>query len=133
MRRGLLLIIFLSLCVPAYAVGINRFPFRPFDDVRRPKTADEVKISYQMLVSRQDGIDSTEAKILALYELVEARKELGYDLSKPGILAETAESWQVRIPSKFSINQNRRPPDFIVCVSKIKGKITCFGPKQETH
>ncbi len=107
---------------------MNRFPFRPFDDVKRPRTADEVKISYQMLVSPGDGINELEAKITALYALVREGKEIGYQLSSPRIIAETADQWKVAVPSHFSINQGKRGPEFEICVDKAKGKISCFGP-----
>jgi hypothetical protein len=134
MLRGLLsLLILLMLSCPAGAVGIDRFPSRPFDDIRRPRTAQEVRVSYRTLVNRRNGIDSLEAKLVALYEMVESRQEIGYDLSKPKILAETANEWRVGIPSNFSINDHRKPADFTVCVDKAKGRITCFGPQNDTH
>jgi len=115
-----------------YAAGINRFPFRPFDDVKRPKTADEVVIAYEMLVNPHDGVDKLEAKILALYKLVRAQRELGYQLAKPKV-TDSGAQWKVAIPASFSINEGKRSPDFLVCIDKVSGKITCFAPDQETH
>ena len=130
--RGLIsLAVFLTICISAQAVGLNRFPFRPFDDVTRPKNADEVRISYAMLVGPRDGVDKVEAKIIALYEMVQRHVDVGYDLSKPKITDAGGGQWQVRVPSYFSINQKKQPPDFLVCVDKKNGKISCFGPPQK--
>src|SRR5690348_13501711 len=108
LRAFVVLFMFLIFSLPAEAIGMNRFPFRPFDDVKRPRTADEVEISYQMLVSRRDGINELEAKITALHALVRDRNEIGYQLGSPRIIEETADQWKVAIPSHFSINQGRR-------------------------
>jgi hypothetical protein len=129
LRAFLLSFMIVIFSVPAQAIGINRFPFRPFDDIHRPRTAEEVEISYQMLVNKRDGIDSLEAKMIALHEMVRAHQELGYQLDKPKIMAETQGEWKVRVPARFSINKDQRAPDFIVCVDKTKGKITCFAPE----
>jgi hypothetical protein len=130
MRTVLSVVILLILTDPAAALGTNRFPFRPFDDVTRPKTSEEVKISYHMLVDKRDGADKLEAKLIALYAMVLERRELGYELGKPRV-EEAEGQWQVHIPSKFSINEGRRPPDFLVCVDKDRGNITCFAPQDK--
>jgi hypothetical protein len=127
-RTLLSLIALVTICVSASADRNNFFPGRSFVDIRRPETAQEVRVSYRRLVSRQDGIDQLEAKLIALYEMVEHRMELGYQLRNPKVIDRDQTHWEVHIPSEFSINNPHKAPDFVVCIDKIHGTTTCFGP-----
>lgn len=102
---------------------------KPFYDVYRPKTREEIYASYRALVEKRDGISKLEAKLIAQYEAIMQDLDSGYDISKPKVIEETSSQWTIRFPSKFSINDHKRPADWIYVIDKSKGKIKFSGEK----
>lgn len=126
--------VMLVFIVPAvWADRIIVSPITPSYDIYHPKDRGQIYSSYRMLVEKRDGTSELEARLIAQYEAVQKDLDFSYDIGKPKVIAETPQEWRVRIPSKFSISQNKRPPDFMVCVDKKKGKITCFKPDDGSH
>src|SRR6185436_3944850 len=103
----------LASVVAASAVWADRIivsPIAPPYDIYHPKDRGQIYSSYRMLVEKRDGITSLEARLIAQYEAVMHDLDFGYEVAKPKVIGETEQEWRVRIPSKFSINQNKRPP-----------------------
>jgi hypothetical protein len=99
----------------------------PFYNIYRPQTKEEIYSSYRVLVDLRDGVSQLEARLIAQYEAAVHDLDHGYEIGKPKVIEETSSQWKVRIPSKFSINDHKKPPDFIICISKQNAKILCFG------
>ena len=99
----------------------------PFYNVYRPQTREEIYSSYRALVEKRDGVNKAEARLIAQYEAVMRDLDHGYQVSKPKVTEETSSQWKVRIPSKFSINARKQPPDLIVVIDKTNGKVLSVG------
>lgn len=123
------------VCMPAsYADSIIAGHLsHPFYDVYRPKTREEIYSSYRALVEKRDGISKLEARLIAQYEAVLRDLDHGYELGKPKVIKETGQEWTVRFPSKFSINDRRRPPDMLAVVDKKKGNCQFAESDRSDH
>lgn len=102
-----------------------------FYDIYRPKTREEIYGSYRALVEKRDGISKIEARLIAQYEALLQGLDHGYDTAKPKVIKETSFEWTVRFPSKFSINDRKRPPDYIFVIDRNNGKVIFSGEKSE--
>lgn len=126
--------------VPAFAgdkmhvtgsVGIS-YPFRMQRhqaDLLRPKTRYEILRAYGWLVDLKDGAAKQEAKLIAQREMVMKDDYVykNYRYESPKIIWETQKEYGVRIPVRFSISHPESTYDYLVCVDKVSGKITCSG------
>ena len=126
MRNHLWLIAIVLCVIFCSAAGADQIlgwqNFSAFYNIYRPQTREEIYSSYRALVEKRDGISKLEARLIAQYEAVWRDLDHGYDIGKPKVVHETAEEWTVRFPSKFSINDRRRPPDMLAVINKANGK-----------
>ncbi len=89
---------------------------------RKPKTMAGVMNAYHVFVVRKNGIDQDEAKIIAQYRLIKEDRYLSFDFRKPKVTGQSAESWSVRFPGKYSIT-HQKVNNFIYVISRSDGKI----------
>ena len=94
-----------------------------YHDITRPRNRQEVLQVYGWLVDTKDGVTEREAKLIAQYEVVHRSLDEDFDISKPKIIESNEKEIRVRLPAKFSLMRPRS--EFIVCVDKKDGRVTC--------
>lgn len=81
--------------------------------------------AYQFTISKRDGIDQEEAKIIAQSEVIFRGYDTTYYFTRPRIYAESPEIWAVEFfPVSKTFRDARNNPRIRITINKADGQLT---------